>query len=218
MSLVVGFDLDLTLVDTRAGIAATYRALTAQTGSYVDVDAAVGRLGPPLRDELARWFPPEQLEDAVRAYRALYPAYAIEASRPMSGAEAAVAAVRDHGGRVVVITSKLARLARLHLDHLAIAVDALAGDCYATGKTEAMRVHGVSVYIGDHVADVRAARAAGAVAVGVATGPCPAAELAAAGADAVLPDLRDLPGWLDKVVTISGNGAASVDPGRVGLA
>ena len=62
----VGFDLDMTLVDTRPGIAATYRALSAQTGVYVDAEAAVSRLGPPLRHELRRWFPPEQLESADR--------------------------------------------------------------------------------------------------------------------------------------------------------
>ena len=37
--LVVGFDLDLTLMDSRPGIAAAYRALTARTGVYVDADS-----------------------------------------------------------------------------------------------------------------------------------------------------------------------------------
>ena len=39
--LVVGFDLDLTLIDSRFGIAATYRALAAATGVYIDADATV---------------------------------------------------------------------------------------------------------------------------------------------------------------------------------
>jgi phosphoglycolate phosphatase len=67
----VGFDLDMTLVDSRPGIAATYHALTAQTGVYVDADAAVSRLGPPLRHELRRWFPPDEVETAVDTYRGL---------------------------------------------------------------------------------------------------------------------------------------------------
>jgi phosphoglycolate phosphatase len=48
-----------------------------------------------------------------------------------------------------------------------------------------------TVLIGDTPLDVEAAAAAGARAVAVATGDCGAAELAAAGADAVLPDLTD---------------------------
>jgi phosphoglycolate phosphatase len=194
--VVVGFDLDMTLIDARAGIAATYRALTAQTGVYVDADAAVARLGPPLRVELANWFPAAQVEDAVRAYRALYADLANEACRLMPGAAAAVAAVRRHGGRVVVVTSKLSRFAHAHLDHLGLVVDEVAGDRFGEGKTEAIRAHRVGIYVGDHVADMHAARAAGATAVGVATGPASVAELAAAGGDPVLPDLRRFPAWL----------------------
>lgn len=48
------------------------------------------------------------------------------------------------------------------------------------------------VVIGDTVHDVTAALANGAVAIGVATGSTPAAELDAAGAHVVLPDLSDL--------------------------
>jgi phosphoglycolate phosphatase len=194
--LVVGFDLDMTLVDSRPGIAATYRALTARTGVYVDADAAVTRLGPPLAHELANWFPPDRLDAAVAAYRALYPAHAIPRSRPLPGAAAALDAVRAAGGRTVVVTAKIARLARLHLDHLGLRVDTLVGDAWAEGKAYALRAHAVSVYVGDHVADMVAARSADTVGLGVATGPCGADALTGAGASQVLADLTDFPGWL----------------------
>jgi phosphoglycolate phosphatase len=195
--VVVGFDLDMTLIDARDGIAATYRALTAQTGVHIDAEAAVARLGPPLADELARWFPPDRVADAVRAYRTLYPDYAIGRCRPMPGAAAAVAAVRRHGGRVVVVTSKLGRFARAHLDHHGLVADEVVGDRFGAGKVDAITAHRVAVYVGDHVADVRAARAAGVTAVGVATGPSSPAELAAAGAGTVLAGLAGFPAWLD---------------------
>ena len=44
--LVVGFDLDMTLIDTRPGIAAVWDALSAETGVHVDSADAVSRLGP----------------------------------------------------------------------------------------------------------------------------------------------------------------------------
>ena len=56
--------------------------------------------------------------------------------------------------------------------------------------------HEVAV-VGDAVHDLKAARAAGAVAVAVLTGPTPEAELAPH-ADAVLSSIEDLPGWLEK--------------------
>ncbi|GFJ90044.1 hypothetical protein Prum_036860 [Phytohabitans rumicis] len=56
------------------------------------------------------------------------------------------------------------------------------------------------LYVGDHVADMVAARTAGVPGIGVATGPCSPEELRAAGADLVLDDLNGfraaLPGSL----------------------
>jgi phosphoglycolate phosphatase len=220
--LVVGFDLDMTLIDSRPGIAAAYRALSEQTGVYVDIDAAVARLGPPLEWEIGHWFPAERVSAAVAAYRLLYPRYAIEPSRPLPGARDALAAVRAAGGRVVVVTAKKTELARLHLDRLGLKVDGLAGPLrgpgprrvgrtvtdnvdiaveqdlgfWAEGKARALTEHAATVYVGDHTLDMVAARAARVVGVGVATGPCTADELRRAGADAVLAGLDGFAAWL----------------------
>ncbi|WP_204002015.1 HAD family hydrolase [Micromonospora lutea] len=202
-SLTVGFDLDMTLVDSRPGIAAAFRALNELTGVYVDPDAAVSRLGPPLRTEIARWFPPERVEEAVRLYRELYPAYAITPTVPLPGARAAVAAVRERGGRVLVVTAKMGRLARLHLDHLGLAVDEVAGDLFAEEKATALRAHGATHYVGDHVADMVAAAAAGVPGIAVATGPCSADDLRAAGAATVLADLTGFPAALDGMIRLA---------------
>jgi phosphoglycolate phosphatase len=209
--LVVGFDLDLTLVDSRHGIAATYRALTAETGVYIDADATVTRLGPPLAAELALWFPPDEVEAAVDHYRRLYPATGIEASPALPGAAAAIASVRAQGGDVVVITGKYEANARLHLRHLDIAVESVVGDAWAGGKVDAMRLHGVGVYVGDHPADMVSAVRAGAHAVGVLTGSHSAAELIEAGADTVLESLIDFPAFLDAFL---GSGEISVGLGQ----
>ncbi|MEU1756229.1 HAD hydrolase-like protein [Micromonospora matsumotoense] len=202
-ALMVGFDLDMTLIDSRPGIAAAYRALTARTGVPVDAELAVSRLGPPLRTELAHWFPAERVEEAVTLYRELYPAYAITPSVPMPGAREAVDAVHAHGGRVMVVTSKIGRLARLHLDHLGLAVDELAGDLFAEEKATSLREHGAALYVGDHVADMVAAGAAGIPGVAVATGPCPADDLRAAGAQLVLDDLTGFPAALDRIIGLA---------------
>ncbi len=196
MSEAVGFDLDMTLIDSRPGIRAVYHALSAQTGVFVDADLATSRLGPPLRTELTQWFPADQVEPAVTAFRALYPDYAITGSLPTAGAIEALAAVRALGLRVVVVTSKLGRLAQLHLEHLELSVDVVAGDLFAEGKATALTEHNVRWYVGDHVADMLAARTAGIPGIGVTTGPCSADELGAAGASHILPDLTSLPALL----------------------
>ncbi|MDH6112283.1 phosphoglycolate phosphatase [Kitasatospora sp. MAP12-15] len=194
--LTVGFDLDMTLLDTRPGIKATYQALTAETGVFVDADLVVTRLGPPLAEELANWFPEDRLPEVLTRYRELYRDHAFAPTVPLPGALEAVAAVRAHGGRVVVITGKYEPNARLHLEHAGIDSDAVVGDLWAETKGTALRELGASVYVGDHLGDILGARAAGAVAVGVTTGPYAAEQLTAAGADVVLPTLADFPGWL----------------------
>ena len=195
--LTVGFDLDMTLIDSRPGIHATMTELSRRTGVFIDADAAVTRLGPPLEEELVRWFPADRIAPAGDQYRKLYPEFAITPTPALPGAAEAFAAIRERGGRVLVVTAKYGPNAALHLEHLGLVPDILVGWHWGPKKGEALREHGATVYVGDHLGDILGARAAGAVAVSVATGPVSAADLAAAGADSVLADLRGFPAWLD---------------------
>ncbi|CAO5256473.1 putative phosphatase [Frankia sp. AgKG'84/4] len=193
---VVGFDLDLTLLDARAGIRASLVALSGETGVAVDADLVVSRLGPLLETELANWFPAAEVPARAARYRELYEVHALPASLPMPGAAEAVAAVRRIAGRVVVVTAKSTALARASLDHIGIAADVVEGARFAAGKGAAMLAHQVDVYVGDHTGDMVGAREGGALAVGVTTGPCSAADLRAAGAQVVLDRLAQFPPWL----------------------
>ncbi|HET9381924.1 MAG TPA: haloacid dehalogenase-like hydrolase [Streptomyces sp.] len=200
----VGFDLDMTLIDSRPGIHACYTALAERTGTYIDADLAVTRLGPPLAEELAHWFPAEEVPAVADLYRAMYPATAIAATPALTGAREAMTAVREAGGRAIVVTAKYEPNAKLHLAHLGIEPDAVVGDLWAERKAEALREHGAEIYVGDHTGDVRGARTAGALSVAVTTGPCDAAELREAGADVVLADLTQFPAWLTGHVAARG--------------
>ncbi|MGW1953832.1 HAD family hydrolase [Streptomyces sp. NPDC001920] len=195
-SLTVGFDLDMTLIDSRPGIHATYTALAERTGTYIDADLAVTRLGPPLAEELLNWFPAEQVPAVADLYREMYPAIAIAATPALPGAREAIAAVREAGGRAVVVTAKYEPNAKLHLAHLGMEPDAVVGNLWAEQKAQALREYEAGVYVGDHAGDVRAARAAGTLSVTVATGPYDADQLRALGADVVLTDLTGFPAWL----------------------
>lgn len=195
-SLTVGFDLDMTLIDSRPGIHACFTALAERTGTFIDADLAISRLGPPLVDEMINWFAADQVEAMCDLYRSMYPTFAITATLALPGAREAIAAVRAAGGRAIVVTAKYEPNAKLHLEHLGIDADAVIGDLWAEQKAEALREHGAAVYVGDHIGDVRGARTAEALSVAVTTGPCDGDELRAAGADVVLPDLTHFPAWL----------------------
>jgi phosphoglycolate phosphatase len=195
--LVVGLDLDMTLIDSRPGILATLAALSDETGVPIDGELVVSRLGPTLEAEMAEWFPRERVQAVSDRFRELYIDFGVPGCSLLPGAADAVAAVRDAGGRSIVITAKYEPNAILCLEHVGLEVDAVFGWCFGPGKATTLSEHGALAYIGDTPTDMAAAQAARAVAVGVPTGPHVAAELRAAGADVVLDSLTGFATWFE---------------------
>jgi phosphoglycolate phosphatase len=195
--LVVGFDLDMTLIDSRPGVVASFEALNAELGTAIDGDAIAARLGPTLESEMAAYFPADAVDSVCDRYRAIYADLGPPGSSLLPGAVDAFAAVRARAGVTIVITAKYGPNAHRCLDHVGLVADHVVGWRHGPQKAETLIEHGAHVYVGDTVPDIEAARQAGARAVGVATGPVPADELRAAGADVVLDHLTGFPAWLE---------------------
>jgi phosphoglycolate phosphatase len=163
---------------------------------------------------------PQRVVDAFHGRMAVHAAgladLVRQRSRALPGAAQAVAALAGSGpgadGTDVVqslLTGNIRPLAEIKLgplgltDHLDLDVGAY-GDAHEVraelvplARGRAARAYGTdfggptTVLVGDTPLDVAAALATGARAVGVATGQFTAADLAASGAHAVLPDLAD---------------------------
>ena len=189
----VGFDLDMTLIDSRRAIMASFAWVAADTGVPIDPAAVDRRLGIKLEDELAYWFPADQVPPAVRLYREHYLRLAGPLTSVLPGAREALAAVRAAGARAVVITAKYEVTARLSLDGVGLAADEIFADVHGPQKAAVLAGLGAAVYVGDPPADMAAAVQAGARAVGVTTGSFTDRDLSAAGADLVLASLADFP-------------------------
>jgi phosphoglycolate phosphatase len=196
MGLIVGFDLDMTLVDSRPGIRASMKRSPGDR-RLIDVEVVLGRLGPssnrtsgsqPTRSTCSPTVPRGSTGTTASATAHLLP-----------GARASVDAVRARDGQVVVVTAKVAQAALRCLATVDIEADAVVGHVHGDEKRDALRDHGVGIYVGDTVADVRAALDAAALAVGVTTGPDDARRLVGAGADVVLDSLAEFPAWLATV-------------------
>ncbi len=194
---MVGFDLDMTLIDTVVGFAATLDVLGAELGVLFPTEEMTSKLGPPLDLLLEPHVPAEQIPAAADRFREIYPATAVTPTPAFPGAVEALACVRRHHGRIVLVTGKHTPNAQLHVDHLGLDVDVVEGRVWGVGKGEVLRRHEADIYVGDHIHDVEGARAAGVVSVSVLTGGCTREELEAAGTDVVLTDLTAFPAWLD---------------------
>jgi len=190
--LVVGFDLDMTLVDSRRGIVACMQSALGSRGVTATPEQLWPLIGAPLLDNLALFLPADQVEAAADDYRADYLVRAIGMTVPLPGARELVRAIHAAGGTVLVVSAKNPVAVTATLEHVGISPDVVVGDLFAHDKSGPLRQHGATSYIGDHVGDMQAAHAARVTAVGVTSGPADAQALRTAGADVIVDDLAQL--------------------------
>jgi phosphoglycolate phosphatase len=197
---VVGFDLDMTLIDSRPQILAAFAALAAETGVTIDLAEVNRRLGIKLEDEVAYWFPAEQRAEAAAGYRRHYVLAAAE-TVALPGAAQALAAVRAAGERAVILTAKHQVSAGPSLRAAGLTADELYTHVHGPEKAAVLRNLRATAYVGDSPPDMAAAASAGVPGVGVATGSFSATELYRAGADVVLDSLLGFPSWYSALAT-----------------
>jgi phosphoglycolate phosphatase len=193
----VGFDLDMTLVDSSEAIVDSVAAVGRRWDVPIDEEWLRATLGLPLDIVFPQLVPGVPYDEALEVYRARYLSHGLAMHDVLPGARDALESVVADGFSVLVVSAKKdthvrAVLQSVDLDHL---VAEVVGERFAEGKSESLRAVDAEVYVGDHPGDVLGARGAGAVAVAVATGPTTAAELAEAGADVVLDDLTTFVPW-----------------------
>ncbi len=196
--LTVGFDLDLTLVDSHERIISAYIRALADLGVAVSREELTPHLGMPLANTARAVGAAVDADALVLRYRHYYDEPDAPRTLPMRGALQALHAVHATGGRTVVVSAKFTpavhkALAEAGLSEL---VDVVYGELFARDKASALVAEGASIYVGDHPGDMTAARSAGAYALGVTTGANDRTALLAAGADLTVPNLDAFVAWL----------------------
>lgn len=194
---VIGFDLDMTLVDSADAIVDSIAHTCRAYGVEIDDAAVRAGVGLPLDRVFPDYIPDVPYADALELYRARYLSHGLAMQVLLPGARESLEAVTGDGGRILVVSAKKDSHVRAVLEEVGLShlVPDIVGERFAETKADALREAGARVYVGDHVGDVLGARGAGAVAVAVATGPASREELARAGADVVLDDLTGFVGW-----------------------
>ena len=196
--LTVGFDLDLTLVDSHERIISAFIRALGDLGVEVSSEELTPHLGMPLAHTAAAVGAAVDADALVLRYRHYYDEPDAPRTLPMPGALEALHCVRGAGGRTVVVSAKYTPAVHKALAEAGLTglVDVAYGELFARDKASALIAEGASIYVGDHPGDMTAARTAGAYAVGVTTGANDKAALLAAGADLALPDLDTFVAWL----------------------
>lgn len=211
---IVGFDLDGTLCDTSADLAAAMNHALARIGrpslDLAKVRAMIGR-GPRamLEQGLAATggCDPaivERLYPQLLAYNEANIAYR---TRPFPGLTAALDALAGEGVRLAIVTNKPEHLAVKLIGALGLAprfACVIGGDSLGAAKPSPIPIRamirrcggGRAAFVGDSALDIEAARAAGIPVAAVRFGFQPAEALGADavidGFDALLPCLQQL--------------------------
>ena len=90
----VGFDLDMTLVDSAAGIITSVQHVLTGYGVQAHDEEIRSTIGLPLDHVFPRWLPDEPYDVLLAAYRAHYREHGIPLTLAMPGAREAIEAVR----------------------------------------------------------------------------------------------------------------------------
>ncbi|MGZ9828297.1 HAD family hydrolase [Tsukamurella ocularis] len=196
----IGFDLDLTLIDSRQRILTAAQRAFADLGHAVDDAVLLPHMGVPIDDVAREVVPGIDGERFLRRYRRHYDTDATTPVPVLPGAEDLLAAIRAAGGTSIVVSAKQQAAAERAVAEAGLDVSAVVGGHFGDRKGDALRRFGnVRAYLGDHVEDASAARAAGCPFIGVTTGEFDDEALRRAGAAHTVGHLQEvialLPGY-----------------------
>jgi phosphoglycolate phosphatase len=198
--LKVGFDLDMTLVNSSAGICAAMTETLPKFDIHgVSTEAMHNTIGVPLRDAFLQLGVPEEKADAVvDNYRANFDRIALPVMTLLPFARETLEACRSHGAEIVVVSSRKQESLDTIVEYLKIKnmFTHVRGGLFGEQKGDFLKAQQTQVYVGDHEGDVRGAKRGGCVSVAVATGPSSKESLLAEGADVLFDDLSPFPAWL----------------------
>jgi len=199
------FDLDGTLVDSYDAIAESLNLARSTFGLPPFSRQEVLRMvGHGLEDLMQKALGPDRVEAGVRIFREHYQNISLPRTRLLPGVASTLAALRDRGYRLGVITNKPAHFSRRILDHLGVGnlLPVLYGPDRARAKPDPEMVFrsladlgcapGESILVGDMLVDRDTARNAGIPFCAVATGSETRSVLAAAAPYRLLDRFEDL--------------------------
>lgn len=205
------FDFDGTVFDTVEGITKSVRYAINLRGMDAELDSLRCFAGPPLVDMFMEHFgfTQEEAEQATADFRVRYEPTGLHECCVFPGVAELLAALRAHGLVTAVATSKPEKLARELLEENGMLglFDVICGSRADGNNSEKWQIVSrvmeslgaepeETVLVGDTKYDVFGAHRCGIQCIGVEYGYAAPGELAAAGADYILPDIPALKSFL----------------------
>lgn len=204
------FDLDGTLMDSRAGIINAMRFALQQIGRRAPADTDLERfIGPPTQDAFSALVGADNaglVAEAIRLYRIEYSQHGLFEAVVYPGILPVLSMIQARGWPLYIATSKPTAFALRIAEHFGLkpyfrGIFGSEFDGTRSNKTELLRYllfterldPANTIMIGDREHDMRGAQSNSLRAIGVLWGYGTRAELTAAGADALCDTPANLP-------------------------
>lgn len=170
---VIGFDLDMTLVNSSEAIVFSAISSIRSFAPQASIDEMEIRreIGLPIKELITRYVGSLNSHDAYDIYKKFYISEGLDLSREIDGAIATILELQLKGYSTCVITAKDQNVAEAQLRHLGFPSVKVFGDSFGSEKTRAMLAFECTHYVGDHYHDYLAAMEAQIAFIGVDSNP-----------------------------------------------
>ena len=138
------FDLDGTLVDTKAGLISAFTHTFAQFGLLIPQEQMQSYMGPPLRQTFAQYVKESEVETAVMTYRTFYANHGLKEVQLFEGVKEMLIQLHQQGVPMGVATSKEQSVAKKILEHFELdsffcVIEGASQDTSKDNKTAVMK-------------------------------------------------------------------------------
>jgi len=169
MNLKIGFDLDMTLVDSSDAIVVSALETIREFHGDSQISAKEVRqfVGLPMRNTLERWIDSKSVASAFEFYKKFYLENALQLTFAIPGAREVLAQLTSEEIPYCVITAKDEKVAQNQLTYLNFPKSTIFGGRFGEGKTKVMIDFECTHYVGDHLEDYKSAIKAGVIFIGL---------------------------------------------------
>lgn len=166
----IGFDLDMTLIDSSRSIKNSLIKVLFDEDIEFQSDLIDKSIGLPVKELLKKWVGDSHAR-AYNNYKETYQTLGYKSSECLPGAVELLNQLFNQGYNVYIITAKNHKSAKIQLDYFNFKYTDIFGEVFGLEKSKVMKQTNCVEYVGDHIEDFKAASECGINFLGVSSNP-----------------------------------------------